>query len=63
LSSYQSAEKLYEDLESFRKNPEYKFEYSDLEFTAADRRLNQSLTTGAEHQAEFPPLIQALYLR
>jgi serine/threonine-protein kinase len=29
---YQSADRLYEDLESLRKNPDYKFDYSDLEF-------------------------------
>jgi serine/threonine-protein kinase len=39
---YQSAEKLYEDLESFRKNPEYKFDYSDLDFKAVDKEIDDN---------------------
>ncbi len=34
---YQSADRLYEDLESLRKNPDYKFDYSDLEFKPSER--------------------------
>ena len=33
---YQSAEKLYEDLESFRKDPAANFDYSELEFQKAE---------------------------
>jgi serine/threonine-protein kinase len=51
---YQSAEKLYEDLESFRKNPEYKFDYSDLEFTAADREIESKSNDRGRTSGRIP---------
>ncbi len=39
---YQSAERLYEDLESFRKNPDYKFDYSDLDFRTGDKAADNA---------------------
>jgi serine/threonine-protein kinase len=39
---YQSAERLYEDLESLRKNPDYKFDYSDLDFKSGEKAADVS---------------------
>ena len=44
---YQSAEKLYEDLENFRKDPEGKFDYSDLDFHSA---LDSDSGTGTAYR-------------